>query len=155
MIRYVILYSIVIAGICCSPKPNTYTFATQNEIRAYKLENVDTLVDIGCGDGGHDRQIARQYPNLYLVLEDFAVDLQGHNIPKRLNQRFTSINHRYRFVAGSEDSIPLPSGAHKRVLCRRTFHEFSNRQKMVSELVRILADGGILTVIESISEPVL
>jgi len=90
--------------------------------------------------------------HLYFVLEDFPFDNKGHNIQKNLENRFKSIKHQYRFVAGREDTIPLASATYKRVICRRTIHEFTNRQKMASELVRILADGGILTVIEGIPE---
>jgi len=152
MIRHILLSVICIACMYCSPKINAEDTALTSEIRSYKLENTDTLVDIGCGDAVHDKQIASYYPNLYFVLEDFPFDNKGHNIQKNLENRFKSIKHQYRFVAGREDTIPLASATYKRVICRRTIHEFTNRQKMASELVRILADGGILTVIEGIPE---
>lgn len=158
MICRLVLYVIGISCTCCSSKISGDNVALRNEIRSYKLENVDTLVDIGCGNGNHDREIARYYPHLYFVLEDLPFDRQGHNMQKVITNRLKNtpsipaIQQHYRFVAGSEDTIPLPSASYKRVLCRRTLHEFSNRPKMVSELVRILSGDGVLTVIEGIPE---
>ena len=39
------------------------------EIASYQLNNVDTLVDIGCQDGLFSREVAKYYPNTYLILE--------------------------------------------------------------------------------------
>ena len=64
----------------CSCKTAAVTKAINDEVSYYKLENIDTLVDIGCGDGFHDQWIAHNYPNLFLILEDLPFDLQNHDI---------------------------------------------------------------------------
>lgn len=134
------------------------------EIKDYQLENIDTLVDIGCQDGKFSKEIAHIYPNLFLVLEDletYTVCAKGgkncisHNTQKRIrkifknSRKYGKVADRYKFIAGKIDSIPLPSGAYNRVLCRRTVHEFSQPAKMVQELKRILSKDGILTIVET------
>ncbi len=133
------------------------------EIKEYKLETVDTLVDIGCQDGLFSREIARFYPNVFLVLEDLEFftlcNKKGNRCTDYLTQteikktfrnsrKYQNIENRYAFIAGRVDSIPLASTSYKRVLCRRTVHEFEKTQKMVNELARILKEGGILTIAE-------
>jgi ubiquinone/menaquinone biosynthesis C-methylase UbiE len=99
--------------------------------------------------------IARKYPDLFLLLEDFERDEKGRVrqvwLKKYLkNSRSTPfIESHYRFVAGRADSIPLPSDTYANILCRRTLHEFDNREKMVTEFDRILRPAGILIISET------
>ncbi|HLP39544.1 class I SAM-dependent methyltransferase [Lacibacter sp.] len=138
--------------------------AMQLEIKEYALANVDTLVDIGCQDGAFSREIARAYPNLYLILEDLenyklctkgGTNCMTVNTKKQVTKKFKNskkypnLAGRYKFIAGKIDSIPLPSDSYNRVLCRRTVHEFVQQKKMISELKRILSSDGILTIVEA------
>jgi ubiquinone/menaquinone biosynthesis C-methylase UbiE len=138
--------------------------AMQLEIKEFALANVDTLVDIGCQDGEFSREIARAYPNLYLILEDLetyklctkgGTNCMTVNTKKQVTKKFKNskkypnVAGRYTFIAGEIDSIPLATAAFKRVLCRRTVHEFVQQQKMVSELKRILSSNGMLTIVEA------
>ena len=137
-----------------SCKTTGYTAYVSNEIATYKIEKIDTLVDIGCGNGIHDKNITHQYPNLFLILEDLPVDWNKNDL-QNLIPRFLRNSHyapkieqNYKFVPGYADSIPLPSLAYKAILCRLTLHEFSNRSKMATELVRIMSNDGILIIVE-------
>jgi ubiquinone/menaquinone biosynthesis C-methylase UbiE len=126
----------------------------KQEIKSYTIDGIDTLVDIGCGNGIYDRLIAHIYPDMFLVLEDVEKDANGEEVPKALaktirNSKYApAIEQRSRFVLGTADSIPLASNTYKYVLCRKTLHEFENHTKMVSELSRILARGGVLILVE-------
>ncbi len=137
--------------------------AMQLEIKEYALANVDTLVDIGCQDGEFSREIARAYPNLYLLLEDLenyklctkgGTNCMTVNTKKQVTKKFKNskkypnLAGRYTFITGEIDSIPLATAAYKRILCRRTLHEFTERTKMVKELKRILSHDGTLTIVE-------
>jgi len=123
------------------------------EQRYYRLQGVDTLVDIGSGNGGLSLDLAHRYPQLFFVLEDVP-DTNGRDkaywISRLWKDRPSAprLSQRYRYVTGSADSIPLPAASYRRILCRKTFHEFTNREAMVRELHRILAPGGVLTVVE-------
>ena len=121
----------------------------KNEIIKYYLNENDTLLDIGCGQGFHDRQIAYLYPKIYFVLEDIS----SNNLT-RLDKFFKKaddgkiIKSRYQIVLGTTDSIPLISSAYRKILCRKTVHEFSDPSKMINELKRLLADDGELIIVE-------
>ncbi|MEO6356659.1 MAG: methyltransferase domain-containing protein, partial [Ferruginibacter sp.] len=48
----------------------------------------------------------------------------------------------FETVLGRIDSIPLASGRYKKILCRKTLHEFENPSQMINEFKRILVPGG-------------
>ena len=123
------------------------------EASYYQLDKADTLVDIGSGDVKFDKIIFHTYPDLFIVLEDFdkigKFTMKSYLKQDLKNNKFTpTVKTHYRFVAGKEDSIPLPSGIYKTVLCRKTVHDFSNVAKMTAELNRILQKDGILIISE-------
>lgn len=148
------LFLIIILAFFSSCKATEYATFIANEVDSYKLEKTDSLVDIGCGNGVHDKAIAHAYPNLFFILEDLPVDWNKNDLQKLLtkflknDQYAPTIEQKYKFIPGYIDSIPLPSSSYKVVLCRFTLHEFSKRDKMISELNRILTDDGILIISE-------
>ena len=138
------------------------------EVKAFKLEHVDTVVDIGCQNGLYSRVVAHVYPNIFFKLEDLEqFSLKKVNTTKYINYKTSeelkktlinsdyapNIKNRYQFIAGKEDSIPLQTSSCKRILCRKTLHEFKEKQKMVNEMIRVLAPNGILTIAEP--EPIV
>lgn len=153
--RTILLLSILFQLSCKSPMLLEQRFAY--EISNYGLENVDTLVDIGCGYATTARFISGKFPNLHFILEDLPTDTWGNDLKIALakNVRNTPLAPYFgsnsTIIFGSNDSIPLPGGQYKKVLCRITLHEFANREKMVSELVRILSPTGTLVIVERVS----
>jgi len=153
--RNILFLAILFLVSCTSTKLLNERF--DYEISNYNLENVDTLVDIGCGYAYNDRYISSKFQNLHIILEDLPKDIWGNDLKKALveyvkNSTFApTFGTNSRIVIGTTDSIPLQSGLYERVLCRITLHEFSNREKMVSELIRILSPTGTLIVVEKIS----
>jgi ubiquinone/menaquinone biosynthesis C-methylase UbiE len=148
-------FIILFLGSCTSSKELNQRF--DYEISNYNLENVDTLVDIGCGFAQGDRVISSKFRNLHFILEDLPKDIWGNDLKLALtkNAKNTPFAPTFgtnsRIVFGTPDSIPLPSGQYERVLCRITLHEFTNREKMVSELIRILSPTGTLLIVERTS----
>jgi ubiquinone/menaquinone biosynthesis C-methylase UbiE len=119
------------------------------EISKYGLVEKDTLVDIGCETGFHDNQIAYYYPGIYFVLED--IDVNNLNLIQKNNNRPGFINNMkggYETVLGKFDSIPLPSARYKKILCRKTLHEFQNPAGMINEFKRILVAGGEVIIVD-------
>ncbi|MBK8788166.1 MAG: methyltransferase domain-containing protein [Chitinophagaceae bacterium] len=127
------------------------------EISNYNLENIDTLVDIGCGFAHGARFISSKFQNLHFILEDLPKDIWGNDMKVILTKNVRNTPAAPTFgtnsmiVFGTPDSIPLQSGRYERVLCRITLHEFSNREKMISELIRILSPTGTLLIVERTS----
>lgn len=137
-----------------SPYQKDATIISINEALLYKLESVDTLVDIGSGDAKFDKIIFHAYPKIFIVLEDFE-KIGKINQKSFLKQTFKNnkfipnVKTRYRFVPGEEDTIPLATNSAKVILCRKTIHEFSNIPKMTSELNRVLKKDGALIISEA------
>lgn len=146
-----------------------YFAAQKSEILQYQLENVDTLLDIGCSNGYFDRQIFEYYPDVFFVLEDLPNlvyhSKKGQTVINETyptitevgkvfknSKRYPGIENRFKLIIGFEDSIPLPSNAFERILCRRTLHEFKNMDKMLSEIKRILKPNGKVTIVEVLSK---
>lgn len=114
-------------------------------------------MDIGCGYAFNDRFISSKFQNLHFILEDLPKDLWGNDLKKALTKNVKNspfaptFGNNSRVVFGTIDSIPLQSEKYERVLCRISLHEFSNKEKMISELVRILSPTGTLIIVEKTS----
>ncbi len=147
-----LLFLVSCSGIKGMIESDTFDYEVSN----YQLANIDTLVHIGCGYGFFDGIISSKYQKLHFILEDDTLSKYGDIIKKNLASKVK--NSKYeptfgtnsRIVFGSSDSIPLPTGKYERVLCRISFHCFKNREKMVTELARILSPTGTLIIVEKI-----
>jgi len=144
--RNILLLTTLFLASCTSTKLLNERF--NYEVSNYNLENIDTLVDIGCGFAHGARFISSKFKNLHFILEDLPKDIWGNDMKVALTKNVKNTPFAPTFgtnsmiVFGTPDSIPLQSGRYERVLCRITLHEFSNREKMISELIRILSPTG-------------
>ena len=139
--------------------------ATDEEVRQFynseakflNLKDGDTLVDIGASGGAINGMYSVVRSNLYQILTDID--------KKRLNEKAVQSNYKYlkklyyptntfsySILLHKPDSIPLASNSFDKVLCRRSFHEFSNPVEMLSEIHRILRDSGNVIVLEGVPE---
>lgn len=153
--RNILLLTTLFLASCTSTKLLNERF--NYEISNYNLENIDTLVDIGCGFASGDRFISSKFKNLHFILEDLPKNIWGNDLKIALiknvkNTPFApTFGTNSKIIFGTTDSIPLQSGQYERVLCRITLHEFSSREKMISELTRILSLTGTLLIVERTS----
>lgn len=155
-LKNLLFLTLVLLNLSCFNKQyNLNTkLSIEREINSYKLTSIDTLVDIGSGIGLFDIEIAHYHPNLYLVLEDLDIrENYSRGRPQvygvLTNNKYTpNIEGRFMFLVGKKDSIPLESNKYDKILCRNTFHEFTDRTKMIEELFRILKQGGELIISE-------
>lgn len=128
------LLFIAIVFISCAGTSLTSKY--KGEISKYGLSNIDTIVDLGSGDGDFDKLIHKLFPKTFFILEDIEPQYKK------------SKNSWSETVIGTQDSIPLLSSKYKFVLCRNTVHEFKNHKNMLGEIKRILSSDGILIVVE-------
>ncbi len=153
--RKVLLLNIIFLVSCTSTKVLNERF--NYEISNYKLEKVDTLVDIGCGYAYTDRFISSKFPKLHFILEDLPNDIWQNDLKMALAKNVKNTPYAPTFgtnskiIFGTTDSIPLQSDQYERVVCRISLHEFTSREKMVSELIRILSPTGTLIIVERTS----
>ena len=141
---------------CASARKQRHQFA--HELDNYNLSNGDTLVDIGSGYGLVERELSHRNPTLHFILEDipkniWTDDVKGVLTKEVVNSKYApTLGSNSTIVIGREDSIPLPSGRYNNVLCRISMHEFTQKEKMVSELTRILSDTGTLLIVERVAQ---
>ncbi len=124
----------------------------KHEVSKLNLVDGDTLVDIGSQEGFHDFQLFHFYPNKFFILEDVTKKFN-----KRLRNPYITINGQKKYfrnsslnIKGSDEKIPLNSGAYKTILCRRSLHEFKYPSKMLNEIKRVMSQDGVLIIEELI-----
>jgi ubiquinone/menaquinone biosynthesis C-methylase UbiE len=165
MKRFKILFtgSLLIFVLCCSiqlcygqsdikySKKEKQIF--ENEFSKFKLSDRDTLVDIGAGSGINDELIFKFYPNAYFILEDIdAKYLKESKYYIKVGHQKKYFKDRSVKILGTPDSVPLPSEKYKNILCRTSLHEFSNPDKMLQEIKRIISVAGQLIIVEGVPE---
>lgn len=115
----------------------------------------DTLLDIGAGDGAINAMYSIAVPDFHQVL----VDIDAKKlVAKRVEAHFQKLqqlyrannNFSYQLVVNEANSLPLPSASFKKILCRRSFHEFSEPERMIGEIRRVLQDSGEVVIIEGV-----
>jgi len=123
----------------------------ENEIFKYKLSDNDTLVDIGAGDGIADELLFKFYPKMYFILEDIDPKVLRESVYSiKVDGQKKFFRENCKKILGYSDSIPLPSGRYKNILCRITLHEFGNPNKMLQEINRIMTRDGQFIIVERI-----
>lgn len=148
MIKYLLLIITVVFISCTTIRYNRQEVYLK-EISRYNLKNGDTLVDIGCQTGFHDNQIAYYYPDLFFVLEDIDANNLEQIKKNNANPQFVNpMKAGYELVLGTADTIPLQQATYKKILCRKTLHEFALLGKMINEFKRVLVPGGEVIIVE-------
>jgi len=118
------------------------------EIFSPALDRKAKIIDIGCGAGGLSRKLAR------VATEGEVVGLDiSEGYIKKLNQskeRDKSGEHKdLVFVLGSAEDIPYPDDYFDHAVCSETFGFWSEPEKGLKEIKRVLKTGGNLYVINS------
>ena len=95
------------------------------------------VLDLGAGDGGVGEELLDLLPqSAGLVM----VDLR---LPAHL------ANDRMTWVCGDASHLPFADGTFDVVVLKDVLHHVADRDAVLSEAVRVLARGGVCTVIES------
>lgn len=113
---------------------------------AYLLAGLDlrpymTVLDFGCGTGWTSRMLNQ------MSLEVISLDVSrtALELGKRLKQLHPVIGDQpaHRFLQFDGRRIDLPDQSVDRILCLDAFHHVPNQQEVLSEMGRVLREGGI------------
>ncbi len=125
----------------------------RKETELLALKNTDTLVDIGSEYGLINALYASLIPNIFQILIDIDKSkLNNKNIKnsyRSIKKEFNSeFDFNYDFKISQKDTIPLKASSCTKILCRKSFHEFTDQSKMLKEIYRILRESGEVIVID-------
>ena len=113
-----------------------------------KIHSSDTVIDVGCGDGGHIAFCARQGAEVIFVDRDEA------RLATTEAKIKASPAHAYRAILSDCDPIPLADGTGDVVICTEVMEHVADPRVFLAELVRIARPGGklVITVPDARSE---
>ena len=118
-------------------------------LEAYDFNSIQTLADVGGGNGTLLRTIMQRYPHMHGILFDLE-----HVVERaRQNPANASIIPRCRFLAGSFfDSVPSGADA---ILMRHIIHDWTDEQchAILKNCRNALCPGGRVLIVESVIPP--
>ena len=106
------------------------------EMAATQVPKPAAILDIGCGTGRLLRAAAERFPRARLEGVDAAAGMIKQataTLPAGLE---------IRFQQATAESLPFPDGSFDLVFSTMTFHHWSDQQKAIGEIKRVLAPGG-------------
>ncbi|MDP3493154.1 MAG: class I SAM-dependent methyltransferase [Hyphomonadaceae bacterium] len=99
----------------------------------------DVVVDVGCGNGGYASFAGRQGAHVVLC------DIQPEHLARASKVLRETTAREVTEVLTTSEVLPLADGLATRVICTEVLEHVSDPKTMISELARITAPGGLLT----------
>ena len=111
-----------------------------------KLEQVKTVLDVGCGIGHWGQLLA---PVLHPDTRMIGIDREESHLV-RASKRATEqgLSHRYSYQPGDATSLPFPDGTFDMVTCQTVLIHLKDPKLGLREMLRVLKPGGILLAVE-------
>ena len=113
-------------------------------LKTYLNEEINTIVDIGCGTG-LSTEVCTLFANNVIGIEP-SIDM--------LNKAKTKENDKLKFIQGYGDKTGLEDECADIVICSQAFH-WMEPETTLKEIHRILKKGGVLAVIDADYPPVI
>jgi ubiquinone/menaquinone biosynthesis C-methylase UbiE len=111
--------------------------------REVSLDNLGTVLDVGCGEAPELSFISKKYnEDCFLV----GIDIRPHSTWKSVIPQHNNVN----FIMASAHYLPLRSGIFNFVFLKDVLHHVSDdRIGVIKEACRVLRNQGMLRVIEA------
>jgi ubiquinone/menaquinone biosynthesis C-methylase UbiE len=103
-----------------------------------KFEEGDVILDIGCGQGRFLEKVHSENKNISC----FGIDLSKEMI--RIASEKAAEN--CHFNVGECDSLPYENCSFSKIFCMNSFHHFSDPEKALSEISRVIKGNGEMTI---------
>ena len=109
-----------------------------------KINQNDTVADIGSGDGYNLIRLSKYYPSVKYFVEDIdSSKLNKANFLKNIKLFNSSLSiDNFEFVYGTTTSTNLPKNYFTKVIMIAVVHEFDDKQSMFSDIKSILKTTG-------------
>lgn len=107
-------------------------------------KRIENILDLGCGTGRFTQALA----------DRFGADTVGVDPSEKMlaAARAKSTSQRVTFREGNGEAIPLPGASADLVFLSMIFHHFTDAEKAVREMRRVLRPGGFVCVRNSTVE---
>jgi len=106
------------------------------EMAAAQVPRPAAILDIGCGTGRLLRAAAARFPGARLD----GVDAADGMIKQAIATLPAGL--QIQFQQATAESLPFPDGSFDLVFSTMTFHHWSDQQRAIGEVRRVLAPGG-------------
>lgn len=121
-----------------------YRPQVRNLIAELQLKDGDTILDVGCGSGAHDRYLVHMTGGKNPIT---AVDHSPYMIGEAIGiARAEGLEGAIKFQEGNAEALPFADNSFDAVMSVTVMEEV-NADKMVAELVRVAKPGGRIGVI--------
>ena len=116
-----------------------FEFRLYVEMRNY-LESGDAVLDIACGSGNMSFELATKFKRVYGI--DISKGML--NRAKLKMKTAEAKNSRIGFIYGDGETLPFKDTSFDAVTCILAIEHFPDTERVISEMKRVLKDGGIL-----------
>lgn len=121
------------------------------KLHTYLLENIsfndkEVILDLGCGRGEFLESIPKVKK---CVLRGIDISPKMIDLCKKRNISNSS------FIVGDAETLPYKDNSFDKIFCLNSFHHYSNPNKVIEELFRVLKTDGEVIVGEVYVFPVL
>ncbi|MFH0963495.1 MAG: methyltransferase domain-containing protein [Planctomycetota bacterium] len=100
------------------------------------------VLDIGCGTGVFGRRAVQLCPRC----EVNGLDISEEMI--RIAREKSAEFKRVSFLLGDSERLPFESGTFDCVTCSHSFHHYPHPLKVLQEMRRVLAPGGVALIVD-------
>lgn len=114
---------------------------TLSSIKRLKIENGDSILEIGHGNAAHLSKVIEKSSNIsYTGLE---ISETMKNEAERINNHLVH-NHEVKFLTYNGDTIPFPEDSFNKIFSVNTIYFWKNPKAFLNEIKRVLKPSGIL-----------
>ena len=112
----------------------------------WRLAEVSSVLDVGCGVGHWGRTLARVLPTNARVT---GVDRDPLWIQKATERaRAAALAERFQYAVAPAETLPFESGSFDLVTCQTLLMHVAEPARVVAELTRVTRPGGLVVVAE-------